>query len=103
MNKKPTPKAMQTIGSPRIQVVLTIAEGSDGQRYDLWLVLDIPDGNPPTTVLLVRSLDKEEATRKMGAIYTAIGERFGRVRNGEGSISQDVEREQQRSPATVRR
>jgi len=77
-------KAMKTISAPRIQVVLTLAEGVEALRdgstqgpFDAWLVLDVPDGEDPTTIKLAGGpFDQGAAIFLMDAIYIHIGEKF---------------------------
>ena len=43
-----------TIHAPRIEVALIPAEDGtlEGGPYEAWMILHVPDGNPPATVLM---------------------------------------------------
>ena len=79
-------KLMKVISTPRIQVVLTLAEGAKSFRdgstrgpFDAWLVLDVPDGEDPTTIKLDGSpFDQNAAIFLIDAVYTHIGEKFAK-------------------------
>ena len=85
----PDGKAMGYIAAPRIQVVLTVSDESpephDGVAegpFDAWLVLHVPDGQPPTTIALDGGpWEQAEAAMLIETIYTAIGEKFAPTRS----------------------
>ncbi len=67
------------MAAPRIQVVLTSVEDADPNapdaRFDLWVVLQVPDGqDDPTTVCLAEGITRDDASLDMNRIWTAIGE-----------------------------
>ncbi len=71
--------------APRVEVLLTLNDeapapdddgGTDGP-FDAWLVLHIPDGQPPTTIPLDGGpWDQVGAMMLIETICTAIGEKF---------------------------
>ncbi len=67
----------QTIAAPRIEVALT--GNAENGPYEVWLVLHVPDGGPPTTVKLGGKdemiYSKGDAVQMLLDIYTEIGER----------------------------
>ena len=72
-------REVQAIYAPRIEVALIPAEGEtleDGP-YDIWLILHLPDGQPPTTVLTDGGpWDRGESLMLIETIWTALGEKF---------------------------
>ena len=68
-----------TFGSPRIEVVLSLAKGGtlEAGPFDAWLVLNIPDGKPTTLVKLGVGLDQSAAYSLINSIFTHVVERFG--------------------------
>jgi hypothetical protein len=85
---------MKVISTPRIQVVLTLAEGAktfpDGSTrgpFDAWLVLDLPDGEDPTTIRLDGSpFDQDAAIFLIDAVYTHISEKFAKPEASGGAL-----------------
>jgi hypothetical protein len=75
---RPGERMARTILAPRIEVVLVPVEGKgeDGP-YELWLLIHVPDGKPPTTVRLAGGpYDGEQSIKAILAVYTSIGEHF---------------------------
>ncbi len=74
----------QTIHAPRIEVALIPAEDGtleDGP-YEAWMILHVPDGNPPTTVLIDGGpWGGGESLMLIDTIWTAIGEKFAPTRS----------------------
>jgi len=68
-----------TFGSPRIEVVLTLAKSGtlEAGPFEAWLVLTVPDGKPATLLKLGAALDQGAAYSLMQSIFTHIVERFG--------------------------
>jgi hypothetical protein len=83
MNKK----LRQFIDAPRIQVVL-VPTDHQKDRFELWLVLHVPDGKPPTTTRLGKdNYDRDGAIKAILDVYSNIGDRFGFEGTAEGSVS----------------
>ena len=62
------------IDAPRIQIVL---RPIPLERYEVWLVLYVPDGREPNTVRLGHdSYDRNGAVKMILDVYTSIGEQF---------------------------
>jgi hypothetical protein len=75
----------QFIDAPRIQVVLVPTRGQK-ERFELWLVLHVPDGRSPTTVKLGKeTYDRDGAIKAILEVYTSIGERFAFEGTADGS------------------
>ena len=58
------------------------AETLDVGPYEVWLILHVPDGKPPTTVPLDGGpWDRMDALMLIETIFTAIGEKFAPTRS----------------------
>jgi hypothetical protein len=72
----------QYLLAPRLEVVLTPDDdkanvNSPTAMFDAWLVLHIPDGNPPTTVRFDGGpFNREDAARMIAAAFTTLGEKY---------------------------
>jgi hypothetical protein len=70
-----------TFGSPRIEVVLSLAKGGtlEAGPFEAWLVLTVPDGKPATLLQLAGGpFDQNSAYLLMHAVFTHIGEKFAK-------------------------
>ncbi len=83
-------REMAYFTAPRVEVLLTLSDeapepdddgGTEGP-FDAWLVLHVPDGQPPTTIPLDGGpWDQVGAMMLIDTIYTAIGEKFAPTRS----------------------
>ncbi len=83
-------KEMAYFTAPRVEVLFTLSDeasepdddgGTEGP-FDAWLVLHVPDGQPPTTIPLDGGpWDQVGARMFIETIYTAIGEKFAPTRS----------------------
>jgi hypothetical protein len=74
------PKAQHFIDAPRIQIVLVPESerniNSPSALFDIWLVLHMPDGKPPTTVRINGGpYDRDSAAMRLATIWGELGER----------------------------
>ena len=73
------------VKAPQIRVVLRPVPN---ERYELWLVLHVPEGLEPNTVRLGRgSYDQKDATKMILNVYTSIAARFAFDGTADGSKS----------------
>jgi len=68
-----------TFGSPKIEVVLSLAKGGSLEvgPFNAWLVLTVPDGKPAALLQLGARLDQNEGYALIQSVYTHIVEKFG--------------------------
>lgn len=68
------------IDAPRIEVVAAVCPGGEADEgpYDMYLVLHVPDGRPPTIVTMptAAALDRDRAIEMMLDCWTWLGERY---------------------------
>jgi hypothetical protein len=75
-------QAKHFVDAPRIQVVLTPDEkeaniNAPSALFDLWIVLHVPDGKPPTTVQVDGGpFNRDGAIDRLLEVYTEIGDKF---------------------------
>jgi hypothetical protein len=75
-------QAKHFVDAPRIQVVLTPDEkeaniNAPSTLFDLWIVLHVPDGKPPTTVRVDGGpFNREGALMRLLEIYTEVCDKF---------------------------
>ena len=70
-----------TFGSPRIEVVLSLATGGtlEAGPFDAWLVLTVPDGKSAALLQLAGGpFDQNSAYFLMQDVFTHIGEKFAK-------------------------
>ena len=72
-------REVQALHAPRIEVAVLPAEDEtlkDGP-YEVWILLHLPDGQPPTAVLTDGGpWDRGESLMLIETIWTALGEKF---------------------------
>ena len=79
-------RTRQYVDAPRIQVVLvpdseSVNLDAPTALFDIWLMLHMPDGQPPTTVRLDGCpFDREDAARRLAEIWDYVGQKYAEPR-----------------------
>jgi hypothetical protein len=77
-----------TFGSPRIEVVLSLAKGGtlEAGPFEAWLVLTVPDGKPATLLQLGVGLDQSAAYSLIQSVFTHIVKRFAADQRSDSEV-----------------